>query len=192
MSALIWDAIGEVVVAARAAMDWLQKCAKVVAAEQLPVYWTTPTGFRVMQVYKNHKARRVKTKLGESVVRLTLASEQDTIDRRRMTNAISPNFVHSMDATHLVMSVCYAEDNGINSFAMIHDSFGTHAADTDMLAACLREAFVNLYSELDVIEDFREQIIRQVDEADEKQVPSIPAKGDLDIQEVRSSDFFFA
>jgi DNA-directed RNA polymerase len=192
MSALIWDAIGEVVIAARAAMDWLQKCAKVVAAEQLPVYWTTPTGFRVMQQYKNHKSRRVKTKLGETTIRLSLSSEQDTIDRRRMANAISPNFVHSMDATHLMMSVCYATENGIDSFAMIHDSFGTHAADSNLLAACLREAFVNLYSELDVLDDFRQQILRQVDEADEKKVPSVPAKGDLDLEEVRSSDFFFA
>lgn len=192
MSKLIWDAIGETVVAARDAMDWLQKCAKVVAQEQLPVYWTTPSGFRVMRQYKNHKSRRVKTKLGEAIVKLSLAEEQDTIDKRRMANAISPNFVHSMDATHLVMSVCVAEDNGIDAFAMIHDSFGTHAADTAMLAACLRTAFVDLYTDLDVLEDFRNQILRQVDEADEKKIPSVPAKGDLDLEEVRSSDFFFA
>ena len=111
MSDLIWDSISDVVVAARQAMDWLQKCAKVVAKEELPVYWTTPAGFIVMQQYHNYKSRRVKTKLGEAVVKLSLQEEQDTIDKRRMANAISPNFVHSMDATHLVMSVCYAKDN---------------------------------------------------------------------------------
>jgi DNA-directed RNA polymerase len=192
LSDLIWDSIGEVVVAARDAMGWLQKCAKVVANEELPVYWTTPVGFRVMQQYKNTSSRRVKTKLGDAVVKLSLAEEKSTIDKRRMANAISPNFVHSMDATHLVMSVCYAKDNGINHFAMIHDSFGCHAADTNMLAACLREAFVDLYSDMDVLEDFRQQIIRQVDEGEKDTVPAIPPKGNLCLDEVRGSDFFFA
>lgn len=192
LSNLIWESITEVVVGARTAMDWLQKCAKVVAAEELPVYWTTPVGFKVMQQYRNTSSRRVKTKLGDTVVKLSLQEEKNTIDKRRMQNAISPNFVHSMDATHLVMSVCYALDNGIHSFAMIHDSFGCHAADTNMLAACLREAFVDLYSDLDVLDDFRQQIERQVDEADVSKIPALPPKGSLDLELVRESDFFFA
>lgn len=192
LSDLIWESIGEVVIAARAAMDWLQGCAKVVAAEQLPVYWTTPIGFRVMQQYKNTASKRVKTKLGDAIVKLSLREDKDTIDKRRMANAISPNFVHSMDATHLMMSVAYATMNNIGSFAMIHDSFGTHAADTNKLAACLREAFVDLYTDLDVLEDFKEQIMRQVDEKEQTKIKAVPPKGDLDITTVRESDFFSA
>lgn len=192
MSDIIWDSISEVVIAARQAMDWLQKCAKVVAKEELPVYWTTPSGFIVMQKYKNYTSRRVKTKLGEAVMKLSLMEEKKTIDKRRMANAISPNFVHSMDATHLVMSVCVAKDNGVDSFAMIHDSFGTHAADTNLLAACLREAFVDLYTEGDVLGDFRDQIRRQVSRDDTTKIPPLPAKGSLAIEDVRQSDFFFA
>lgn len=190
MARLIWDAIGEVVVAARAAMGWLQSCAKEVAAEELPVYWTTPVGFRVMQQYRNSKSQRVNTKLGETTVKLSLRQEQKTIDKRRMQNAISPNFVHSMDATHLMMSVCYGADNGIKSFSLIHDSFGTHAANTELWSACIREAFVDLYKDLDVLEDFRQQIIRQV--SDPERVKRLPKKGGLDIEIVRSSDFAFA
>jgi DNA-directed RNA polymerase len=192
MSDLIWDSIGETVVAAREAMDWLQSCAKVVAKEELPVYWTTPSGFPVMQRYQNFSSRRVKTKLGDAVVKLSLQQEEDSIDKRRMANAISPNFVHSLDATHLVMSTELAVHNGIGSFAMIHDSFGTHAADTAMLAACLREAFVDLYHEKDVLGDFRDQIMRQVDPSNQKQIKPVPAKGELDVSVVRQSDFFFA
>lgn len=190
MARLIWDAIGEVVVAARSAMGWLQGCAKEVAAEQLPVYWTTPVGFRVMQQYRNTTSRRVKTKLGDTTIRLSLQEEVSTIDKRRMQNAISPNFVHSMDATHLMMAVCYGADNGIKSFSLIHDSFGTHAANTEIWSACIREAFVDLYKDLDVLEDFRQQIIRQVSEPE--RVKPLPSKGGLDIEIVRDSDFAFA
>ncbi|MEL6509020.1 MAG: DNA-directed RNA polymerase [Pseudomonadota bacterium] len=192
MSEIIWDSINDVVKAAPIAMGWLQKCAKVVAHEELPVYWNTPVGFRVMQHYKNTSSRRVWTKMGERVIKLSLSEEKKTTDKRRMANAISPNFVHSMDATHLVMSVCYATDNGVSHFAMIHDSFGSHAADTAMLAACLRKAFVDLYSDTDVLEDFRDQIVDQVDPEQRKLIPQTPAKGELNIAEVEASDFFFA
>ncbi len=192
MSDLIWDSISEVVVAAREAMGWLQSCAKELAKEQLPVYWTTPVGFPVMQKYNNQSRRRVKTQLGDTIVKLSLTKAEPTLDKRRMQNAISPNVVHSLDATHLMMSVCYAADNGIDSFAMIHDSFGTHAADSNMLAACLRKAFVDMYEGADVLEDLRSQFMRQVDVTREDTIPHIPAKGTLDVASVLQSDFFFA
>jgi DNA-directed RNA polymerase len=192
MSDLIWDSISEVVVAARKAMDWLQDCAKVVADEELPVYWTTPVGFRVMQQYRNTNSRRVKTKLGDAIVKLSLQEEETTIDKRRMANAISPNVVHSLDASHLMMTVAYAKDNGIDHFSLIHDSFGCHAADTHLFSACIRKAFVDLYEENDVIEDLRQQFIRQVTTGDEGKIPACPSKGDLDLHEVLQSDFAFA
>lgn len=192
MSDLIWDSISEVVVAARQAMDWLQECAKVVADEELPVYWTTPVGFRVMQQYKNTSSRRVKTKLGDAIVKLSLSEEETTIDKRRMANAISPNVVHSLDASHLMMTVAYAKDNGIDAFSLIHDSFGTHAADTQLFSVCIRQAFVDLYEDCDVIEDLRAQFMRQVTVGEEGKIPACPSKGDLDLQEVLRSDFAFA
>lgn len=192
MSDLIWESISEVVIASRQAMDWLQSCAKVVAKEELPVYWQTPCGFPVMQKYPNYRSKRVSTKVGEGVVKLSLQEELATIDKKRMANAISPNFVHSLDATHLVLSVEMAKENGIDHFSIIHDSFGTHAANTDLLAACLREAFVDLYKDKDVLEDFRQQVIRQVSPENQDQVKPVPAKGNLDVTVVRESDFFFA
>ena len=85
-----------------------------------------------------------------------------------------------------------AKDNGINSFSMVHDSFGTHAADTEMSAACLRHAFVNMYSDHNVLEDFRAEAMEQVDEEHAEDVPNVPEFGDLDIAEVRHSPYFFA
>jgi len=192
MSKMIWDSISEVVVAARDAMGWLQKCASVVAKEELPVYWITPSGFPVMQRYQNYKLRRVETKIGDATIRLSLQDEIDTIDKRRMANAISPNVVHSLDATHLVLSTDLAVTNGISAFAMIHDSFGTHAANTALLSACLREAFVGLYHETDVLEDLRQQFLRQVAPEQQAKILPVPAKGTLDVSAVRHSDFFFA
>jgi DNA-directed RNA polymerase len=105
MASHTWSAIGQVVVAAREAMSWLQKAARLAGAEGLPVNWTTPTGFPVMQCYYKSKAHRIKTRLGESITYLTLREELPEIDKHRQASGISPNFVHSMDSTHLMLTV---------------------------------------------------------------------------------------
>lgn len=192
MARYIWDSIGEVVVAARAAMDWLQEAAKFASAEGLPINWTVPTGLPILQAYPEVKNRRVKTRLGDSIIFISLKEDVDKVDRRKQRNGISPNFVHSMDAAHLVKSVCLALDNGVSDFAMVHDSYGTHAADTEMLAQCLRRAFVDLYSEQDVLENFRDEIVKLIGPKKAKKLSPVPPKGNLDLAAVQESVFFFA
>jgi len=192
MSNLVWESIGEVVVAARSAMDWLQQCAKVAASEGLPINWRTPVGMPILQTYQNMKSRRVKTTLGDTMVYLTLHEATTEVDKGRMKSSVSPNFVHSMDAAHLMLSVATARDNDIEDFAMIHDSFGTHAANAELFGACLRHAFVEMYEEVDVLNTFRDSIIAMLPEERHDEVPPVPAKGSLCLQQVKQSDFFFA
>jgi DNA-directed RNA polymerase, mitochondrial len=49
MTPHMWTSIGEVVVAAREAMGWLQKCAGVLGKANLPLTWTASDGFPVYQ-----------------------------------------------------------------------------------------------------------------------------------------------
>jgi DNA-directed RNA polymerase len=192
MTRHVWAAIGQVVVSSRVVMNWLKTLAKQKAADELPVHWTTPLGFPVLQSYRDLSRRRVRTKLGDSIVYLTLAYEQDKVDKKRMESGISPNYVHSMDAAHLQLSVCYCRDNGLTAFSMIHDSFGTLAADIQTMSVCLREAFIDQYSETDVLGVFRDEITAQMEDAARAAVPPVPEKGNLDLSQVRKSDFFFA
>ena len=190
----MWKAIDETVVSARKAMQFLTKTARSVAKSGNPMTWTTPDGFPVLQAYTVMEHRKVKTRMGGSLVYLTMreASKNQTIDVKAQCSAVAPNFVHSLDGTALRSYVLLARDNGINSFSMVHDSFGTHAADTEMSAACLRHAFVNMYSDHNVLEDFRAEAMEQVDEEHAEDVPNVPEFGDLDIAEVRHSPYFFA
>jgi len=189
---IIWSSIGEVVIAAREAMDWLQRVARVVAKEGLPIVWTTPAGFPVQQAYPDERAKRVKTQLQGTFVYLTLKEELSRIDKKRQAQGISPNFVHSMDASVLMDTVCLAKLNGITSFAMVHDSYGTVAADTETMATCLREAFVQMYQDNDVLADFLENMRAMLPDKSKAMLPPLPMKGSLDITLVRQSDFFFA
>jgi DNA-directed RNA polymerase len=187
----IWSSIGEVVIAARNAMDWLQKTASIAASEGLPVNWKTPVGFPVLQSYPEMSHRSVKTKIGDSIVYYVLQEETDQIDKRRQSSGISPNFVHSMDACALMMSVRRALSCGVRNFGMVHDSYGTLAADMDTMATCLREAFVELY-ETDVLEEFRNSILAGLNAKNQKEVPPCPPKGNLDLSAVKQAVYFFA
>lgn len=189
---MVWEAIGEVVKAAREGMAWLKECAQLAAKEGLPICWTTPDGFLVQQAYHMTTSRRIDTYLDGSVVKLTLAETLPEIDKRLTAQGIAPNWVHSMDATALRQYVNLATVNGIRHFALVHDSYGAVAADVEMMSACLREAFIDLYTEQDPMETFRVHIAELLSEKAIPKLPSVPARGNLDLSEVRAADFFFA
>ncbi|XP_022728126.1 DNA-directed RNA polymerase 2B, chloroplastic/mitochondrial-like isoform X3 [Durio zibethinus] len=56
-------ALGEMFQAARAIMNWLGECAKIIASENQPVSWTTPLGLPVVQPYRVFGRHLVKTSL---------------------------------------------------------------------------------------------------------------------------------
>jgi len=191
LSNVIWQAIGNVVIAARSAMDWLQEAAEAAADEGLPITWSTPADFPVLQAYPETQSRTIKTKAGDQFIKMTLREDTDRIDKRKQAQGVSPNFVHSLDAAALQMTVNEARRRGIESFVMVHDSYGTLATDIEELGDVTREVFVDLYENHDVLAEFREDVLPIIDDS-EKSLPPIPPKGDLNIREVLDSDFFFA
>lgn len=190
LAGVVWASIGEVVVAARQVMAWLKAVASTVSVEGLPITWTTPAGFPVLQAYRKLAAHQIKTKLGDTVVYLTLVEETERIDKKRQANGISPNFVHSMDAAALMLCVAKAGQKGIEDFAVVHDSYGTHAATTHLLAKALRESFVDMYHRSDVLSVFRSEVGEVLENPDS--LPTLPERGTLDLEGVLKSDFFFA
>lgn len=189
---MVWGAIGEVVKAARVGMDWLKSCASLAGAEGLPVVWYTPDGFMVSQAYRERAAKRVKTVLDGKVMFFTLDAAKPTIDKRRQVQGIAPNWVHSMDATAMRMYVNHASVHGIRHHAMVHDSYGTLAADAETMGQLLREAFIDLYTTHDPLAEFRVDVAMMLSDENLEKLPPVPEKGDLDVELVRESDFFFA
>ncbi|MER9605338.1 DNA-directed RNA polymerase [Mesorhizobium sp. M0243] len=192
LSSIIWDSIGDVVIAAREAMGWLQKTARTMAKENLPMHWTTPSGFVAYQGYVDMKPRRIKTKIGGSLVFMRAYEETDLIDVSKQATSVSPNNVHSLDASAMILTVDELDDRGITSFAMIHDSYGTHACNTTLLASTLRKVFVEMYR-ADPLTKLRDELVQQTLVAPNiGAFEELPSKGALDLSLVLQSDFFFA
>jgi len=186
-----YEAIGQVVIAARRAMDWLMEAAKVAASDGLPVRWTTPSGLLVQQSYRVAEGKVLDFNVAGRRYQLTLNITGHKIDKRAQKNGISPNFIHSLDAAHMMRTVNYSLDVGLSSFCMIHDSYGSHAADAEELSYHLRRAFVDQYKG-DVLRDFRDQLAGQLPEELAAELPPLPPMGTLDLDQVMQSDYFFA
>lgn len=117
------------------------------------VVWTTPLRLPVVQPYRKTGSKEIRTNLQN----IALAEPQvwDPVSKRKQLQAFPPNFIHSLDATHMILSVLKCNDAGL-TFASIHDSFWTHACDVDTLNTILRDAFVKMHSE-DIIGRLREE-----------------------------------
>lgn len=182
----VWPAIGDVVVKGREAMDWLKKGARLIVKNFKPtmdplIKWDTPSGFPASQAYFESKDHRITTRL-HGMVKIKVLSETEDPDITRHASGLAPNFVHSMDAAHLHLASASAANYGF-SLAMIHDDYGTHAADAQKLYDIIRTTFVTMYVIQDPIADlcFRYECL-----------PPPPSKGTLDISEVAHSEFFFS
>ena len=187
LSPLLWQSIGEVVVAAREAMDWVQKCSTVLSNEGHPLYYTSPLGFPVFQNSQKYEVYQIETQIGGRM-QVKYRREVPAIDKRRQRNGSSPNLVHHVDATHMMMAVNAATKIGIKDFALIHDDFGTHAADTASFQRLIQETFVELHTKHNVLENFKKE---HEDRHEDLELPDLPAMGDLDINDVLQSDYFF-
>jgi DNA-directed RNA polymerase len=198
LSQHIWHSIDEVVVKAKEAMKWMTKATRayVKIANQMPgtarqraITWVTPDGFLVAHCNVDMKKMQMDTYL-DGRVRLTRYEPTEKLDAGDMASAVAPNYVHSMDACLLRMSVIKARSLPvpITSFCMIHDSFGVHATRMgEFLSACIRPSFVKMY-ERDVLADFRDRLLLTPD----LELDPLPTKGTLDLQGVLESEFFFS
>lgn len=197
LSKVIWESITDVVLKGREAMQWLSSTGRAVAkaknaATVTHVYerrmsWTTPDGFEVTHFREDEEKYQFKTMLDG---RVDIVSYRGTgaLKVSDMSTAIAPNFVHALDANLMRATVIRALTLGITSFHMIHDSFGVHAGHmAQFLDDAIKPAFVQMYEENDVLNQLRDTLLPIVPD-----LPEPPTKGNLDLQGVLRSEFFFS
>uniref|UniRef100_A0A158PFM8 DNA-directed RNA polymerase n=1 Tax=Angiostrongylus costaricensis TaxID=334426 RepID=A0A158PFM8_ANGCS len=112
--------------------DWFRDCAKGVSDLLQTMEWITPLGLPVVQPYIS-----VKEKKGR-VIYAPVSTKQ--------VGAFPPNFVHSLDSSHMMLTSLDCSRRGI-TFAAVHDCFWTHATTVDDMSLLCREQFIKLHSE---------------------------------------------
>lgn len=146
------------------------------------VVWTSPLGLPVVQPYRKIARKQVSPQMKPSP-RYSLESYTDVQIHRfwslqvltalqtvyisdpnavsevasgKQASAMPPNFIHSLDATHMLMCAARCRDDGI-TFASVHDSYWSHASSIDQLSKNIRETFIELHSR-DIIGDVRKEV----------------------------------
>jgi len=122
----------------------LNKLNKGMENFQTSIIWTTPLKMPIVQPYRKEGTQKIKTKIQDITV--SKKSQQDEVDKRKQLQAFPPNFIHSLDASHMLLSALKASEMGLD-FAAVHDSFWTHASDIPNLNVILRDAFVRMHTE---------------------------------------------
>jgi DNA-directed RNA polymerase len=141
----------------------LVSSASAVFSSGHPMMWQAPSGLPVMQrsfkvsetvvdcrissaAFGTLDLSRKKHTESHKRIKFTAQRISNEVHERDQQSGILPNFIHSLDSAHLIATVQLAVNRGVTDFSVIHDSYGTHAADMPVLAACIRAAFVTLYA----------------------------------------------
>lgn len=186
---VIWQAISEVVVKAREAMEWFKQVSKVLTKNDVRIQWRTPTGFTVIQEYPNYKGAEVRVKFGKSCRRLSILEKCKGINHRRNQNALAPNWVHALDSCALVKFVNLARSKGVSSLRVIHDSYACTPAEADTVFESIRVAWHDLFKD-DVVGDLYKQLSYLAPIGVE--LPPPPEKGSMDLDGLLKAQYFFS
>lgn len=136
-------AIVEVVKGARIGQNFLKEVtADLVKGGRYISYRTPIVGFPVIQKINKFKEQQIRTEIGM----LSIYQSTDEIHQIKMVNGIAPNFIHSLDATLLVITMRKLYELGCNSFHFIHDQYGVPINQVVNLNKCVREAYYDLFS----------------------------------------------
>ncbi|KAL8699958.1 MAG: hypothetical protein Q9201_005707 [Fulgogasparrea decipioides] len=108
------------------------------------VIWTSPLKMPVVQPYRQKTSESVSTNLQR--ISLNNPSLADPVNKRKQLQAFPPNFIHSLDATHMLLSALACKEKGL-TFTAVHDSFWTHASDVETMNRTLRDTFIKMHSE---------------------------------------------
>lgn len=122
--------LGDLFSSADEIMNWLGEAAASVGSQGHVMSWITPLGLPVMQPYRKQVGHTVRTILQN--ITLSFEDEALPVSRQKQRTAFPPNYVHSLDSTHMMMTSLRMQERRLH-FTAVHDSYWTHACDIDIM-----------------------------------------------------------
>lgn len=137
-----FDSLSEMFTSAREIQDWLTTSARQISKSGHHVEWVSPLGLPVIQPY----LRKPNIKVSSNVTIRSISNCDREVNKAKEKNAFSPNFIHSLDSCHMMLTSINCERAGI-TFVSVHDCFWTHANTVPLMSRICREQFVLLHSQ---------------------------------------------
>jgi DNA-directed RNA polymerase, mitochondrial len=184
LATVTMEVMGDLFQGARNTKCWLADCARLISQQGHPVAWISPIGIPAIQPYRQRRSRTVVTVM--QTVTMTDEGDDLPVHTSRQCTAFPPNYVHSLDSSHMLFTALEMDRRGL-TYSAVHDSFWTHACDVDEMNEALRDCFIDLYSR-PLLADLKEAWELRYPEVE---FPELPALGSLDLNEVKSATYFF-
>jgi DNA-directed RNA polymerase len=199
-AAIIYKALDEELGKAVKAMNFIKAATRALNKKGKTLKWEVPvTEFNVINSLEKRKRKVVEIYNSgkKEVYRIWTGTNRP--DNNRQVNASSPNFIHSLDAAHLIITIDKLRQAGITQVTAIHDSYAVPAPYVDTLHRCIREAFAELHS-YSIWEDFKRNVRETLDDEKlwKKLMKDFKDGEDLTVgdfvasEEVFDSDYFFS
>lgn len=80
------------------------------------VVWTTPLGLPIVQPYRKSKRKQVATAM--QTIYISDPNAPATVDAMKQASAFPPNFIHSLDATHMMLTALECQVGWFYWFAL--------------------------------------------------------------------------
>nr|XP_020487707.1 DNA-directed RNA polymerase, mitochondrial [Labrus bergylta] len=201
---LVFSGLKEMFTGTREIQDWLTESARLISKSGHTVEWVTPLGLPVIQPY--HRTRNQVLKSTMQHINLQISHDtKERPDTVKQKNAFPPNFIHSLDSTHMMLTALHCYSAGL-TFVSVHDCFWTHALTVDTMNKICREQFVSLHSQ-PILQELSTFLLQKYCsglsiEAKKKKyqeyrrlillLAKVPQTGDFDLQQVKESTYFFS
>ncbi|ASL24386.1 putative DNA-dependent RNA polymerase [Alteromonas phage vB_AspP-H4/4] len=140
--------------------------------------WMTADGFLASTTYEDTEA--VTVRVGKSIAVRKRGVGRLDLDIIKTAQAMSPNFTHSIDATHLRLVVNACE----HDLVAVHDSIGSSPADFFTTGNMIRQKFAMVHNCYDALGDLCESM--------EQARPVFDEKNDYNANEALESAYIFS
>lgn len=218
LTKLTFDSIGKMFHRSTLIQEWLNKCAHIIATRyRRPVTWETPLGLTIVQPYTN-KTKLSELSLDCPSHTRPIAQ----LNMSKQKTAFPPNYIHSLDSCHMMLTSLFCQRSGLTFVSVHDCYWTHPSTVDEMSRICrdqfialhsepllrqLSDQFLKKYGYYDsqVSEKFRQinyndEVLRaRIEENRKKGILSmrdiflqVPEPGNLDLNLVRESKYFFS
>ncbi|KAG8594623.1 hypothetical protein GDO81_001272 [Engystomops pustulosus] len=195
----VFSSLKEMFSGTRSIQHWLTESARMISKSGNTVEWVTPLGLPIIQPY--HRSKSVMFHSNLQTVHVTNKNDANARpDTMKQKNAFPPNFIHSLDSTHMMLTALHCHRHGI-TFVSVHDCFWTHADTVDIMNKVCREQFVSLHSQ-PILQHLSQFLIEKYCHNAQSHNPEnlkmlnlfrdVPETGSFDLEHVKDSTYFFS
>lgn len=150
-----FESLREMFTSTKEIQDWFTDCARLISTVcSQNVEWITPLGLPVVQPYNRSEKRNFTKKKLDENFSMDMYMKPNIMKQK---NAFPPNFIHSLDSSHMMLTSLFCEKAGL-TFISVHDCFWTHASTVPEMNKICRDQFVALHSQ-PILEDLSKYMI---------------------------------